>query len=208
MGLYRRYVFPRLMNAMMSTKVEEKYRPMALEGVRGEVLEIGFGTGLNLPHYPAGVARITAVEPNPGMRALAERQIAASSTPVDFLEQDGERLSAADESFDCVVSTWTLCSIRDVGRALSEVRRVLRPDGEFFFFEHGLSPDPGVQRWQRRLNPIQKTMADGCHLDRDIKALVAAAGFDVVQSSEFYAEGVPRTMGYMYQGRARKPAPA
>ena len=204
MGLYRRYVFPRLMNRMMSTEIEARYRPLALQGARGAVLEIGFGTGLNLPHYPPGVTHITAVEPNPGMRTMAERQIAASRIPVEYRQQDGQRLSAPDASFDSAVSTWTLCSIPDVAQALREVHRVLKPDGEFFFIEHGLSPDADVRRWQRRLTPLQRKLAAGCHLDRDIRGLIAAAGFELLEHEEWYADQVPKTMGYMYRGRARK----
>jgi ubiquinone/menaquinone biosynthesis C-methylase UbiE len=203
MGLYRRYVFPRLMNRMMST-IEAKYRPRALQGARGTVLEIGFGTGLNLPHYPPGVTHITAVEPNPGMRTMAQRQIAASRIPVEYRQQDGQRLSAPDASFDSAVSTWTLCSIPDVAQALRELHRVLKPDGEFFFIEHGLSPDADVRRWQRRLTPLQRKLAAGCHLDRDIRGLIAAAGFELLEHEEWYADQVPKTMGYMYRGRARK----
>jgi ubiquinone/menaquinone biosynthesis C-methylase UbiE len=194
------------MNGLMSSEMETKYRPIALEGVRGKVLEIGFGTGLNLPHYPAEVTHITAIEPNPGMRTMAERQIEDSRIPVEYREQDGRHISAPDASFDSVVSTWTLCSIPDVEPVLREIHRVLKPEGEFFFFEHGLSREPNIQRWQRRLTPIQKRVAGGCHLDRDINALIAAAGFELIQPEEFYAEKVPKVMGYMYRGRARKGA--
>jgi SAM-dependent methyltransferase len=208
MGFYSRYVFPRLMNRLMSMELETKYRPLALRGVRGKVLEVGFGTGLNLPHYPPDVTHLTAVEPNPGMRAMAERRIAESSIPVDLRLEDGQRLSASDGTFDSVVSTWTLCSIPDVQQVLREIHRVLKPEGEFFFFEHGLSPEPSVQRWQRRLNPIQKRLADGCHLDRDIASLVADAGFETLEHDEFYAEKAPKIMGYMYRGRARRGGPS
>jgi ubiquinone/menaquinone biosynthesis C-methylase UbiE len=150
------------MNLLMSTETEAKYRTLALEGVRGKVQEIGFGTGLNLPHYPAEVTHITAVEPNPGMRTMAERQIAASRIPVKYQQQDGRRFSAPDASFDSVVSTWTLCSIPEVEQALREIHRVLKPEGTFFFFEHGLSREPKIQRWQRRLTPIQTRVAGGC----------------------------------------------
>jgi len=203
-SFYSRVVFPWAVDWAMARPHFSEARARALAGVSGEVLEIGFGTGLNLPHYPAGVSRVTAVDVNPGMSRRAQRRVEKSATEVDYRVLSGERLPMADESFDSVVSTWTLCSIADVRAALAEIRRVLRPGGRFFFLEHGLADDPGVQRWQRRLNPIQKVIGDGCHLDRDVRALVEGAGLRLVEMENFYMERDPRTHGYMYRGVAAR----
>jgi ubiquinone/menaquinone biosynthesis C-methylase UbiE len=181
-----------------------KYRQELLVTVSGEILEIGFGTGLNLAHYPKGVRRITAVDPNPGMHRKAKKRIQTAEIEVDQRLLSSERFPFADNSFDCVVSTWTLCSIENVDQALSEVYRVMKPGGRFLFLEHGLSPDQGVRKWQRRLNWLEMRLADGCRLDRNIKELVAEQPFATVQVEEFYLEGSPKTHGYMYRGVATK----
>src|SRR5262249_28289602 len=147
----------------------------------GDVLEIGFGTGLNLPHYPAQVRKVTAVDPSAGMHRLARRRVQEAGVAVDLRVLGGERLPLGGGTFDCAVSTFTLCSIPDVSQALAEVYRVLKPGGRFLFLEHGLSPEPRVQKWQRRLNGLEMLLADGCHLDRDIKGLVAARPFAAVE---------------------------
>ena len=165
----------------------------------GEVLEIGFGTGLNLPHYPEHVRRITTVDPNPGMGRLARRRIAESGIAVDQRALSGEALPFEDGSFDCVVSTWTLCSIPDAGRALGEIHRVLRPGGRFVFLEHGLSEDAKVRAWQRRLNPIQRgwaTAAGSTWMSRRRRG----EPFREVEVERFEMERVPRTHGTMYRG--------
>jgi ubiquinone/menaquinone biosynthesis C-methylase UbiE len=172
--------------------------------VEGEVLEIGFGTGLNLAHYPRGVRRIATADPNPGMERLATRRVAGSGIVVDRRTSTCEALPFESGSFDCVVSTWTLCSIPNVERALGEICRVLRPSGRFIFLEHGLSALPKVQRWQRRLNPIQRLLGDGCRLDLDVPALVRGRPFVDVQFERFEMEGVPRTHGTMYRGVATR----
>jgi ubiquinone/menaquinone biosynthesis C-methylase UbiE len=181
-----------------------KHRQQLLATVYGDVLEIGFGTGLNLPHYPAQVSRITTVDPNAGMHRLAQRRVKRSKIEVDQRVLGGERLPFEGDRFDCAVSTFTLCSIEDVGQALSEVYRVLRPGGRFLFLEHGLSPKPNVQKWQRRLNWLEMHLADGCHLDRNMKELVAAQPFSSVEVEEFYLEQTPKTHGYLYRGIATK----
>lgn len=135
-------------------------------------LEIGFGTGLNLPYYRKHIQKLTTVDANPGMNALAKKRIQASDIAVEHHVLDGENLPFADQSFDSVVSTWTLCSIANVEQALKGIYRVLKPGGKYFFIEHGLSNDPQVQVWQHRLTPIQKVIADGCHFNRDIKRLI------------------------------------
>jgi ubiquinone/menaquinone biosynthesis C-methylase UbiE len=181
-----------------------KHRHQLLATVYGEVLEIGFGTGLNLPHYPAQVGRIIIVDPNPGMHRLAQRRIRRSKIEVDQRVLSGERLPFEDDRFDCAVSTFTLCSIEDVGQALGEVYRVLRPGGRLLFLEHGLSPEPNIQKWQRRLNWLEMRLADGCHLDRNMRELIAARPFSSVEVEGFYLERTPRTHGYLYRGIATK----
>jgi SAM-dependent methyltransferase len=204
MGLYSRIIFPRLCDWVMSDPRMAALRGEALAQVGGEILEIGFGTGLNLPHYPEPVRKITTVDPNPGMGRLARRRIAESGIRVDQHLLSGEELPFADGSFDCVVSTWTLCSIPDAGRALSEVYRVLRHGGRFHFLEHGLSREPAVQRWQRRLNPIQRRLGDGCRLDLDVESVVRSQPFRDVAVGRFEMERVPRTHGSMYRGVATR----
>jgi ubiquinone/menaquinone biosynthesis C-methylase UbiE len=181
-----------------------EHRQRLLATAYGEVLEIGFGTGLNLPHYPAQVRRITTVDPNAGMHRLAQWRIRRSKIEVDQRVLSGERLPFESDRFDSAVSTFTLCSIKDVGQALSEVYRVLKPGGKFLFLEHGLSPEPSVQKWQRRLNWLEMRLADGCHLDRNMKELVAAQPFSSVQVEASYLERTPKTHGYLYQGVALK----
>jgi ubiquinone/menaquinone biosynthesis C-methylase UbiE len=204
MGLYSRVLFPWAMNWLMSGEPFDSERKHVLARVSGEVLEIGFGSGLNIPYYPASVHELTAVDPNPGMRRYAEPRIAVSPVKVVHCVLSGESLPMADARFDTVISTWTLCSIVNIEQALAEVHRVLRPGGQFVFLEHGLSDEPGVQRWQHRLNPIQKVIGDGCNLNRDFRALVEQVGFSSLEVENFYLEKTPRLLGYMYRGIAIK----
>ncbi|MBD0336447.1 MAG: class I SAM-dependent methyltransferase, partial [Cyanobacteria bacterium Co-bin13] len=166
MGLYSNLILPRLLDWAMSDEKLTPYRQAVLSEVSGDVLEIGFGTGLNLAYYPHYVDKIVTIDANPGMNALAQKRIEASELTVENRVLNGESLPMPDNSFDYVVSTWTLCSIAKVDNALSESHRVLRPGGKFVFVEHGLSEDPKVQTWQNRLTPIQKVIGDGCHLNR------------------------------------------
>lgn len=205
MGLYSQLIFPRLLELSMSSESMTSYRQQLLKDLHGDVLEIGFGTGLNLPHYPASVTSLTTVEPNGGMGAIAQKRIDASPIAVNSKTLSGENLPMADASFDDVVCTWTLCSIANVHQALSEAYRVLKPGGRFFFIEHGLSTDLGIQTWQNRLTPVQRIVADGCHLNRPIADLVNEV-FDQVEVKEFYAPKLPKVMGYFYQGIATKAA--
>ena len=204
MGFYSRVVFPRICNFVLDTPPVAEQRKKLLESASGEILEIGFGTGLNLPHYPPSVRKITAVDPNVGMNRLAKRRIEQAHIDVDQRPVRGEELPLGDSAVDCVVSTFTLCSIDNVNQAVSEVFRVLRPGGQFLFLEHGLSPEASVQRWQRRLNWIQQRIGDGCRLDRDMQALVRTQPFASIESEQFYMERMPKTHGYMYRGMARK----
>ena len=162
------------------------------------------GTGLNLIHYPENINKITAIDPNPGMNRLAQKRIENSDITVDDHLLNSENLPFLDNSFDSVVSTWTLCSIGKVDKAISEIYRVLKPNGKFYFIEHGLSNEPKIQVWQNRLTPIQKIIADGCHLNRNIQKIVENQ-FKILIIEEFYAENVPKIMGYYYQGIATKP---
>jgi ubiquinone/menaquinone biosynthesis C-methylase UbiE len=203
MNLYSRYLFPRLMDRMMGDENLSRYRRQLLTEVQGEILEIGFGTGLNLPHYPVLVQKLTAIDVNPGMNVMAQKRLAASPIVVDNRVLNGETLPFADHTFDSVVSTWTLCSIAKVEQALQEIHRVLKPGGRFFFIEHGLSNDPNVQVWQRRITPIQKVIADGCHLDRDMQTLIQAT-FPTVTLNQFWEDSLPKIGGYFYQGVALK----
>jgi ubiquinone/menaquinone biosynthesis C-methylase UbiE len=201
---YSRVIIPRLCDFALDNPIVEGLRRAILSTANGEVLEIGFGTGLNLPHYPEHVRRVTVVDPNPGMHRMARKRLDAAAIDVESRQVSGEQLPFDQGTFDCVVSTFTLCSIDDVGRALREIHRILKPDGQFLFLEHGLSPDPGVQKWQRRLNWLQRCVGDNCHLDRNIRELVRSQPFRSVEIDEFYLEKSPRTHGYIYRGVARK----
>lgn len=204
MSWYSHVVLPCLLDRSMSLDSITEQRRAVLKNVQGNILEIGFGTGLNLPHYPPHVHTLTVIDPNPGMNALARKRIAASPISVQAHQIGGEALPFPDQTFDTVVSTWTLCSIPDVARALHEIWRVLKPDGQFCFAEHGLSHEPRLQRWQHRLTPLQKRMVDGCHLDRDIDKIIEAQGFRLLHLDRFYLRDAPRFAGYMYRGVARK----
>ena len=204
MNIYSQLIFPNLIDRVMSGQSFADYRQAVLADATGEVLEIGFGTGLNLAYYPrSAVQKITTVDVNVGMNKLARARIANSQIPVELQTLNGENLPMADHTFDTVVSTWTLCSIKQVDRAISEVYRVLKPGGKFLFIEHGLSNEPNIQTWQHRLTPIQKIIGEGCHLDRDIKYLISQV-FDRVDIREFYSPNTPKIGGYFYQGIAIK----
>jgi ubiquinone/menaquinone biosynthesis C-methylase UbiE len=203
-SFYSRYVFPRLCDFLLGRSFVARYRRELLAHTDGRILEIGFGTGLNLAHYPAHVRQLTVVEPNAGMHRLAQRRIRQSGINVTAELLRSECLPFLAESFDCVVSTFTLCSIDEVEQALSEVYRVLKPGGRFLFLEHGLNPDLKVQKWQRRLNWLERRLGDGCRLDRDMRALVASQPFAALEIENFYLEHSPRTHGYLYRGTATK----
>jgi SAM-dependent methyltransferase len=201
---YSEVIFPRLCDLFLNRPFVAKHRRRLLASALGDVLEIGFGTGLNLAHYPDQVRKITTVDPNAGMHRLAQRRVRQSRIEVEQQVLSGEELPFEENRFDCVVSTFTLCSIADVCQAVSEVCRVLRPGGRFLFLEHGLSSDPTVQKWQHRLNWLETRLADGCRLDRNIKELIAAQSFSSIEVDEFYLEHTPKTHGYLYRGMATK----
>ena len=204
MGIYSRFVFPWLCEFALRTAELSDERRKLLAAVEGDVLEIGLGTGLNLPFYPAGVRKLTTVEPNQGMNWLAKRRIRKLQIPIDQRKLAGEQLPFADGSFDCVVSTFTLCSVQDANRVVAEAFRVLRPGGHFLFLEHGLSLDPAIQRWQRRLNRLQMVLGDGCRLDRHMADLIASCPWSAIDAKHDYLTGAPKTHGYVSRGRATK----
>lgn len=204
MNLYSRHVFPRVCDCLMGLPGLAEQRRLALAEAGGDILEIGFGTGRNLSSYPGHVRRIMAIDPNVGMSKLALMRIAASGIEVDRRTLGGEALPLDDESFDTVVSTFSMCSIPEVGRAIGEVYRVLRPGGRLIFLEHGLSGDPGVRRWQRRLNPIERIVGDGCRLDLDVEAVIRGQPFAAVDVERSEMKWLPRTHGTFYRGRATK----
>jgi ubiquinone/menaquinone biosynthesis C-methylase UbiE len=195
MGVYADRVLPRIINVACGAKQARPLRQRVCAGLYGDVVEIGFGTGHNVPFYPEAVQRVCAVEPSELSWKLARERVSASPVAVSRSGLDGQALPFADRSFDAAVSTWTLCTIPDPVAALREVRRVLRPGGSLHFLEHGLAPDAGVQRWQRRLEPINKRLAGGCHLTREILPMLETAGFSVVDVEVFYEAGAPKAMG-------------
>lgn len=202
MGVYREHVFPRILNKLMDTEDNRARRARVCAPLAGEVVEIGFGTGLNLPHLPAAVEVVRAVEPlGVGVRLAAARR-AASSVPVEIDGLDGQLLPFDDDTADAVLCTWTLCSIPDPVAAVREVRRVLRTGAALHFVEHGRAPDEGVRRWQDRLNPIQRRVACGCNLNRDIPAVLDAGGMRIEHLSTYYAAGEPKAFGATYEGVA------
>lgn len=204
MGFYREQVLPRVIERACAMPGMEKWRAQAVEGLRGRVVEIGFGSGLNVEHYPNGVDVVFAVEPEPVARRLARRRIASGPIEVQHVGVDGQSLPIPDNNCDAALSTFTLCTVPDVGLVLDEILRVLRPGGKLHFLEHGISPEPRVARWQRRLDPLQHRVGGGCHLTRDAGALVAGAGFRLEQCVQGYAKG-PKPWSYFTVGVAAKP---
>ncbi len=203
MGFYARHVFPWLMEWSLAGEVPARERARVLAPVRGEVLEIGFGTGLNLRHYAPAVTRLTIVDDADILHARVDARIAAAPFPVERAQLSAERLPFDSARFDYVVSTWTLCTIPDAAAAIREVGRVLRPDGRFVFLEHGRSDAPRVARWQDRLNPVQRVVACGCNLNRRIDDLIASAGLEISELERFLLPGIPRPFAEMYRGTAR-----
>jgi SAM-dependent methyltransferase len=202
MGVYRDQVFPRVLNLVMNTKQTRAIRTRVCAGLAGEVVEIGFGTGHNLPFLPPAVTRLRVVEPSGVGVHLARERIAAAPFPVEVAGLDGQHLPFEDGSADAVLCTWSLCTIPDPVLAVREARRVLRPGGTFHFVEHGRAPDPGVLRWQQRLDPVQRRIACGCHLSRDIPSILEAAGMRVERMERYYGPGEPRVVGSLYEGVA------
>ena len=202
MGFYVDRVLPRVSDIALSGWMFSEIRARVCDGLVGDVLELGFGSGRNVPHYPVTVNRVRAVDPATVGRRLAAKRLAASPVPVEFVGLDAQQLPIEDNGVDTALTTWTLCSIPDAVAAIREVRRVLRPGGVLHFVEHGRAPDPSVRRWQDRFDPLQQRLACGCHLNRDIPALIAAGGMRVERLDTYYVEGNPKVIGATYEGAA------
>ena len=204
MGIYDERIFPACFDLVMGGEHLARRRRALLARARGRVLEVGIGTGLNLPCYPESVRRIATVEPNPGMNKRLARRADKLGIELERHAIRGERLPFGDAEFDTAVVTWTLCSVRDPDAVVAEMHRVLRPGGSFLFIEHGLSPDEKVRRWQRRLNPLQRRIADGCRLDLDVRALLERSPFARFEVEAGYLERTPRFAGYTFQGSSER----
>jgi SAM-dependent methyltransferase len=205
LGLYNDRLLPRILNAACGSQKLDPLRQRVCAGLAGEVVEVGFGSGLNIPFYPAGVAGVAAVEPCDLSWELAGDRVLATEVPVLRSGLDGQSLPFADDSFETALSTWTLCTIPDVAGALGELRRVLKPGGTLHFLEHGLAPDEEVRRWQRRLEPVQKRITGGCHLTRPIVELLKTAGFTITELDVFYENGASRFSAADSLGIAQSP---
>ncbi len=201
MNFYDHWVLPPVLDLVMRQRQLAKYRREVVAAASGRVLEVGVGSGLNFPLYGKQVEVIFGIDPSPRLLAIARRRAAAAGTRADLLLGSAAAIPLADSTVDTVVLTWTLCSIPEPLTALREMRRVLKPDGRLLFVEHGLSPEPGVVRWQHRLTPMWRHIAGGCHLDRKMDDLIRSAGFDLKDLRTEYARG-PRCMTYMYEGCA------
>ncbi len=201
MGFYEDRILPRCIDWVMSGERFSLLRNKYLEGVAGRVLEVGFGTGLNLPHYRQQVTHLYALDPSLLGRRLADKRIKDAPFPVEFTELEGNRIALPDNSVDAVVSTWTVCTIPDPLFALKEIGRVLKPEGRYHFLEHGLSPERRIARLQNLWNPVQKMFAGGCHVNRKIDQLVLDAGLRITEQENFYMDD-PRFLAYMYRGTA------
>ena len=205
MGVYDDHVLPRLVDVALGRPFE-KTRARVAADLTGDVLEVGFGSGRNVPHYPSGVNRVLAVDPAESGRKLAAKRVAASKVPVEFVGLDGQNLPLPDESVDHVLVTWTLCTIPDVERALGEMRRVLRSGGSLHFVEHGRSPRSTIARWQDRVTPMWGKVAGGCHLNRSIPDLIAAADLSMTRLDAYRGSGL-ELFGFMFEGVAVKEPP-
>jgi ubiquinone/menaquinone biosynthesis C-methylase UbiE len=203
-SFYGDKVLPRLQDKAMNRQGIREVRARVCAGLTGKVLEIGFGTGLNVRYYPPEVTTVLAVEPSRACMRLAAPRISSSNTVVEHAGLTGEHLDLPSEEIDVALSTWTLCTIPDLSAALGEVRRVLKPGGTFHFVEHGHAPDAKTARWQHRLDPLNQRLAGGCHLTRRISESVEQAGFELEHLDRYYCEGEPKPWGYTYEGRAVK----
>ncbi|MDX0445305.1 methyltransferase domain-containing protein [Sinorhizobium medicae] len=201
MGIYSDVILPKLCDLSMRNVRLHPYRERVVGAAEGRVLEIGSGSGLNLPFYRRDAREILALEPDPALLAMA-RRVPHTEIPVTFMEASAEAIPLDDNSIDTVVTTWTLCTIPGAAAALTEMRRVLRPQGKLLFVEHGLSPDRGVRWWQDRLTPIWGRISGGCHLNRPIRSIIEDGGFRIDRIETGYMQG-PKPMTFMYEGSAR-----
>jgi SAM-dependent methyltransferase len=204
-GFYQDQLLPRLQDKVMNRKSTLDVRRRVCAGLRGDVVEIGFGTGLNAPFYPPAVRTVQAIEPSALCLRIAKPRMDRARVPVEVVGLNGERLELPDEEFDAALSTWTLCSIPDLQAALTELHRVLKPGGALHFIEHGRAPDASVLAWQRRLEPLNKRLAGGCRLTRPIEECIKGAGFHIGELATYYLKGEPKVFGYSFEGRAVKP---
>lgn len=205
MGFYRERVLPRIHDRTLSRAEVGRIRDRVCAPLHGEVVEVGFGSGLNVAHYPPAVTAVHAIEPSMLARRLAAPRVAAATVPIEFDGLDGQRLPLPDGSVDCALITLTLCSIPDPDAAAREVHRVLVPGGFVAYVEHGASPDPDVARWQRRMNGLNRRVS-GCRLDTTTPAVFRSAGFDLADERTYYVTGAPRWAGHLFEGVARKAA--
>lgn len=204
MGLYKKNVYPQIIESLLSNPSLMAHRKDILTHVRGDILEIGFGTGLNLPCYPDFVREITVLETNEGMNLLANERMRKSPIHVHFKLLSAETLPFQDKTFDSIVSTFTFCSIRNIDAAMKELYRVLKPNGQLLFLEHGLSPDKRVGFMQSFLNPFYKLFSDGCNLNRNMIHIIEKPGFKIISQEQFYEKGMIKLAGYLYKGIAIK----
>lgn len=202
MNFYDRRVLPHILNFVMRQDALAPFRRRVIGAAQGRVLELGVGSGLNLPLYGSGVTSVTGIEPSPTLLGMARDRVAGAIVPIELIEASAESLPIETASIDTIVTTWTLCTIPDAVRALGEARRVLKPGGTLLFVEHGRAPEPGVARWQDRLDRPWGTIAGGCHINRKIDALIAESGFRIEHLAHDRMPG-PRTHNYLYEGRAR-----
>jgi ubiquinone/menaquinone biosynthesis C-methylase UbiE len=202
MNIYQKWILPRLVDVTMRNSVATHYRSLIVPKACGTVLEIGVGSGLNLPFYGIGVEHLYGLDPSDELLAMARKKARAIAFPIDFIAHACEEIPLHDNSVDTVVMTWTLCSITDPVKALKEIGRVIKPGGTLLFVEHGLAPEIRVQAWQQRLNPLWSKLTGGCNLNRKMDQLIRTASFDLAQLKTEYAEG-PRPLSYMYSGQAQ-----
>lgn len=202
MGFYQDHIVPVLINLAMRRQELVAYRSHVIPAAEGRVLEIGVGSGLNLPFYSRNVERLVGLDPSPKLLSMVRRNLKRNASPVELIEGSAEAIPLKTNSVDTVVTTWTLCSIPDADRALREMHRVLRPGGHLLFVEHGRAPEPNVRWWQDRLTPVWKRIGGGCHLNRAIQILIEDAGFQFDRLETGYIRG-PNPLTFMYEGSAR-----